>query len=404
MKIPKNLNFKELVIKNSTKRPFRNIATIFAFAIIAGTLLTSMYLTSGATESLDIGMSRMGADLLVVPVGYAAAGQSVILTGAPSTFFFKDAGFEKIAHVPGVAKASPQIYVATLFGQKCCSAPVEIIAIDPKNDFTISTWMKENPGKAMGKDDIIVGDTIIGDVGTDLLFYGHTFHIAGRLERTGTGVDCSVFTRMEDAYTMADESGTKAVKQLVIPKGMVSVVLVKVNSGASPDAVAKTITEQVPGTRVITPSGLMGAVNGQIGAVTQLLFYSTLATTVVFIPLLGTMSAMVAHERRREISIIRALGASRGFVMRLMLAESFSLAIAGSLAGIGIAMVILVGFQDLIAFTLKIPFIAPSPGALLTAIGSALLLSIGIGGLASIYPAVMISRTKPYETIRKGEP
>ncbi len=390
-------------MRNIRRRPFRNIATIFAFAVIAATLLSSLYLTSGAMESLDSGMSRMGADLLVVPVGYTAAEQSVILSGEPTTFFFKNAGFEKTSQIPGVAKASPQVYVATLAGQACCSAPVQIIAIDPGNDFTISTWLKENPGIVMGKDDIIVGDTILGDVGSDLLFYGHTFHIAGRLERTGTGVDCSVFTRIEDAYTMAEESGIKAVRPIAIPKGMVSVVLVKVNPGTSPETVAKAITEQVPGTRVRTPDGLMGAVNGQLGAVTQILYYSTLATTVVFIPLLGTMSAMVARERKREISLIRALGATKGFTVRLVLAESFSLAIAGSLVGIGTALVILVSFQNLIAITLKIPFIAPAPGALLSGIIMALLLSVGIGGIATIYPAVLISRMKPYETIRNGE-
>jgi ABC-type antimicrobial peptide transport system permease subunit len=79
MQEPKKFNFKRLVGKNIIKRPYRNIATIFAYAIIAATLLTSLYLTSGALESLDNGMSRMGADLLVVPVGYTAAGQSAIL-------------------------------------------------------------------------------------------------------------------------------------------------------------------------------------------------------------------------------------------------------------------------------------------------------------------------------------
>jgi ABC-type antimicrobial peptide transport system permease subunit len=36
--------------------------------------------------------------------------------------------------------------------------------------------------------------------------------------------------------------------------------------------------------------------------------------------------------------------------------------------------------------------------------GSALLLSVVIGGIASLYPAYLINRSEPYETIRKGEP
>jgi ABC-type antimicrobial peptide transport system permease subunit len=86
-----------------------------------------------------------------------------------------------------------------------------------------------------------------------------------------------------------------------------------------------------------------------------------------------------------------------------MLAESVSLATIGALAGIGTAAIILVAFQDFIALTLKIPFAIPSPFTVLVYGGSALLLSIAIGGIASLYPAYLIIRSEPYETMRKGE-
>jgi putative ABC transport system permease protein len=112
---------------------------------------------------------------------------------------------------------------------------------------------------------------------------------------------------------------------------------------------------------------------------------------------------MVTHERRKEISILRALGATRAFVAWLMLAESFSLAIIGGCIGIGISAGILVLYQDFIMYTLKIPFIIPSPAAILVHGGSALLLSIIAGGIASLYPVVLITRSEPYDTIRGGE-
>jgi putative ABC transport system permease protein len=391
-----------LLVRNLANRPYRNIATIFAFAFIAATLFSSQYLMNGAQASLDTGMSRMGADILVVPEEYAAAGQTVILSGQPSSFFFEDANYEKISRIPGVAKASPQIYIATLFAS-CCAAPVQMIAIDQENDFTISTWLKENPGVKMGKDDIIIGSAIIQNVGNDLFFYGHTFHVVGILEQTGMGVDNSVFTRFEDAYVMADESELKAVKKLTIPPGMVSAVLVKVDPGTSPAAVAREIQAQIQGSKTITPNGLLNTVSGQLGAVRRLLNGTTLAVTIVSIPLLAFISAMVAHERRKDVAILRALGATKTYVVRLMLAESFSIAIIGGLIGIGAAAVILVFFQDFIATSLKIPFIIPSPLALLVDGGTALFLCAGIGGIASLYPAILINRSEPYETIRKGE-
>jgi putative ABC transport system permease protein len=399
----RTFRFFHLIRRNLANRPYRTIATIFAFACIAASLFSSQYLMEGAEASLDTGMSRMGADILVVPEEYAAAGQTIILNGQPSSFFFESANLEKISQIPGVARASPQIYIATLHAS-CCAAPVQMIAIDPKTDFTISAWLRENQGVKLGKDDILIGSSVIQIVGNDLMFYGHTFHVAGILKHTGMGVDNSVFTRFEDAYVMADESGLKAVRKLSIPPGKISAVLVKVAPGSSPAAVAREIQEKVPGTKAITPDALLNTVSGQLGAVRRILNGTTLALSVVSIPLLGFISAMVAHEQRKEVAILRALGAPKAFVLRLMLAESFSLAMSGGLLGIGSAAVVLILFQDFIVITLQIPLIMPSLPALLVEGGTALLLCAGIGGISSLYPAILINRTDPYETIRKGEP
>lgn len=394
--------FFSLVARNLANRPYRNIAAVFTFAVIAALLFSSQFVIHGAVQSLDAGISRMGADILVVPEEYAAAGQTVLLKGEPNSFFFEDTGFEKISRIPGVAKASPQIYIATLFAS-CCAAPVQMIAIDPENDFTISTWLKENPGVKLGKDDIIIGNSVIQNVGKDLMFYGHNFHVVGQLEKTGTGVDNAVFTRFEDAYVMAEESEEKAVKKLTIPGGMVSAVLVKVDPGTSPESVAAEIQSQVPGIKVILPNGLLNTVSGQMGAVTRLLQSAVLVTTLVSIPLLGAVSAMVAQERRREIALLRALGATKSFVMRLILAESFSLSVIGGLTGIGGAALFLAAFQDYISYTLNIPFIIPTPAAILIDSGIALLIPVIIGGLSSLYPVILVFRTDPYDTIRSGE-
>ena len=322
--------FSRLIRRNLANRPYRNIATIFVFALVAATFFSAQFLLNGAEQSLDKGLSRMGADILVIPEENSMAGQTILLTGQPTSFFFEDSGFERISSVPGVARASPQIYIATLFAS-CCAAPVQMIAIDPQNDFTVSPWLAENPGVILGKDDIIIGSNIIQNVGKDLMFYGHNFHVVGILSATGTGVDNSVFTRIEDAYVMAAESDKKAVRKLTIPEGTVSAVLVRVEPGVSPSTVAAAIEDEIPGTETIQPDSLLHAVKSQMTGVTSLLYGSAVAVTVVSIPLIGVVSAMVAHERRREIALLRALGATKGVVTRLMLAESFLLAIIGSL-------------------------------------------------------------------------
>jgi putative ABC transport system permease protein len=252
----------------------------------------------------------------------------------------------------------------------------------------------------MGKDDIIVGSRIDGDVGSDLKFYGHTFHVVGKLDQTGMmGVDMAVFTRIEDAYVMADESGEKAASPLVIPSGMISSVLVRIEPGASASDVGNAIRQTIPGTRFITPTGLLATVMLHLAGVTRILFGSVIAVAAISIPLLGIVSAMVARELKREIAFLGALGVTKTFILQLLLAESFMASVIGSVLGIISAAVILVSFQDFIAFSLAIPFSVPLAATLVVAALSTFLLSLVVSGLASLYPTIRIVRSEVYGNI-----
>jgi putative ABC transport system permease protein len=295
--------FLGLAWKNVKNRPFRNIATILCFAFVAASLFSAQYLIGGASHSLEEGTSRMGADMMVVPSQYIALGETVILRGEPSSFFFRMASFEGIAGVEGVEQASPQIYIATLYGAECCSAPVQMIAFDPGRDFTVMPWLESSLGRMLERDEIVVGSRIEGDIGSQLKFFGHDYTIAGRLEPTGMGTDYSVFVQMEDAYVMAAESGEKAVMRLDIPEGQVSAVLLQVGEGSDLESIAAKIEREVPGTRVITPDTLVLKISEQLQVLVRLLYLTTVAVIIISLPLIALVSSMVANERRREVGI-----------------------------------------------------------------------------------------------------
>ena len=87
-----------------------------------------------------------------------------------------------------------------------------------------------------------------------------------------------------------------------------------------------------------------------------------------------------------------------------MLAESFTLSVVGGLVGIAVSAGVMIFFQDFIATSLQIPFNVPSPLTVVLDGGSALILCIAIGGISSLYPAILVNRSEPYGMIRKGEP
>ena len=71
---------------------------------------------------------------------------------------------------------------------------------------------------------------------------------------------------------MAEESGMKAERTLTIPQGMVSSLLVRVETGISPVIVGDEIRKRIPGTRTITPSSLLTMVTLHIAGITKILY------------------------------------------------------------------------------------------------------------------------------------
>jgi putative ABC transport system permease protein len=397
-----SIKLRSFIWRSVWRRNFRNVSTILTFAVVTGSLLSAYFLVGGAENSAQAGMDRLGADMLVVPEQYQTVTDAVILTGHPTTFYFNESLLGGVKDVPGVEKVAPQTYVATL-NYGCCAFPTQLVAFNSTQDFTIQPWLQSDLGRPLAPNEIILGSQYIGGaVGYHLLFYGHDFVIAGLLEPTGTGVDQSVFIQDTDAYTMAAESGKLAVKAIDLKPGQISSVLVKLSPGADADQVAADISAKIPGVSVITSNYLARKINDQLSGTVGSLYLTAGAITLVSVPLVATVSVMVANERKREIGLLRAMGANKRMVFSVVLFEALILAALGAIIGTAISATVIFVAKDTITTSLGIPFLWPSVVTLGGQVGLVAMAAIAIGGLASLYPALKASRLEPYEAIKSG--
>ena len=92
----------------------------------------------------------------------------------------------------------------------------------------------------------------------------------------------------------------------------------------------------------------MPASPGRLTSTTGFLDLTAFFATLISIPLIALVSIMAANERRREIGVLRALGATRGIIFRLILGESVIIAGIGAVIGVVTSWFLLILFQDYI--------------------------------------------------------
>jgi putative ABC transport system permease protein len=108
---------------------------------------------------------------------------------------------------------------------------------------------------------------------------------------------------------------------------------------------------------------------------------------------LGIMTIMLVsvNERMREIGIKKSIGASRGRIMLEFLTESVAISLIGSLTGIIIGSA--VSAVGLGLYGQSMPFILRDMAAIV-------FVSIAIGAVFGVYPAVKAAKLRPVDALR----
>ena len=108
---------------------------------------------------------------------------------------------------------------------------------------------------------------------------------------------------------------------------------------------------------------------------------------------IANVMVMGVVERRGEIGLRRAIGATRAHIRRQFLTEALTLAFSGGASGVLLGVAVTYGYATLQGWRVIVPL-----AALLGGIAA----SLAIGAVAGLYPAIRAARVSPTEALRSA--
>lgn len=398
-RVPALPGLVRLAALNLLRNPGRTLAVLLGVMLVAGTAFAGGLITLGVDRAVEKGMTRLGADLMVVPQGSVEATHSVLVMGEPAAFYMDGAIADRVSALDGVTAVAPQIYVETLASSACCTGRLMLVGYDPERDFTVKPWLRYALNRTLEPDEILVGSHVIGLTGDPMIFYGTTLRIAGRLDPTGMGMDETVFLPAPAVWEMARNSVALAEKPLQIPDRHVSALLVDLNDPVLAPEVAREIETAIPGVSVVTAGEIARGVSDDLSGLMGYLLPLVIGVLLVALLLFVILFAAIAHERAREIGLLRAIGATANQAIIALVMEAAFLGALGGLAGVLAGRLVYALFKEAIMVSYTLPFLYPNAVQQL-ALGMAVAALAALGGaLAAAYPAWRLARLDPHYAI-----
>ncbi|MCO5113554.1 MAG: ABC transporter permease [Bdellovibrionaceae bacterium] len=194
-----------------------------------------------------------------------------------------------------------------------------------------------------------VGDQIILSHGADAVSFqdheDHPFTVKGILKPTGTPVDSSLHISLKAMTALhkdwqegapSAEDHMHALTDADVEEADITAAFVKLTSKMQIFNFQRHINDyKAEPLMAILPGVSLSELWQTLGWAEQVLIF--ISFLVLLVSLLSMLIALLStlNERRREMAILRASGASKKFIFTLLVAESILLVILGSVLGIG---------------------------------------------------------------------
>ncbi|MDP2932187.1 MAG: ABC transporter permease [Chloroflexota bacterium] len=415
----KLFEFLMMAVRSLLANKLRSSLTMLGIVIGVGAVITLMSVGRGAQASITSGFQQMGANVIYIqprnPDAPGLAALSPMFT--VSNLTFEDG--EAMANIPNVIGVAPtnENFVEVTYGDQSTVAVIEgtTPAYLGISNYALAEGDFISDRNVATRDAVVVlGSKLVDDLfdsadalGQKVKIKGVPFTVVGVLApKGGTFLGFSndsicavpITTYQSKLFAQRTASGAGAIQAIALQV-------------SSSDAIAPAVDEITTLLRkrhrlaesdkndfvVVTQAQALGLVQQVTGVFT--IFLGAIASISLVVGSIGIMNIMLVSvtERTREIGIRKAVGAKRRDILLQFLFEAAVLSFVGG--GIGIAggwlmaqliSQIDIGGEKILAVV--------SPDIVILAIS----VSVFIGLVSGIYPAMRAARLNPIEALRYG--
>lgn len=380
----------KLVFRNITRRKGRFVFTLLGITIGIASFVTFMAMGGNLKREIHRETAALGANLLVIPKGSCGYEQLSILTGDQMPTNISAAELASIRSIKGLTVV-PFLAQQTAINNK----PVTVSGIEPAATLVFKRW-SIGEGAYFSKPDeagVVLGAVAARQFnlkpGETVTVRGEKLPVIGILGETGGRDDATLFLSLPVSQRLFKVSDK------------VSYAAIRVDNLALSDRYIEEI-RVATGLGVVSDKQMLKSVLGIVGTVNITL--QLIAAVAVLAAAFGIVNTMMSatYERKREIGILQALGASQRSIFALFMMESGIYGVIGGVGGV---------VTGLVAATIAAPYISQNAfttmvkgaggGSLLDpkVAAASILFSTVIAILAGLYPAWRAARLTPVEAI-----
>jgi putative ABC transport system permease protein len=372
-------------------RRLRASLSALGIAIGVAAIVAVLGLSSSSQAGLLKQIDRLGTNLLIVSNGQSFTGKAAELPLAAPAMI---ARINPVTSVAETAKVKANAYRSPLIPAEDTNAlTVQAASLNLPASLSVRVAQGAYLNAATATEPVaVLGSAAARRLGIDRLYPSERiwvadqwFYLAGILDpaELTPEIDSSVLVGFPAAEKYLASNGHSNTVYVRAETQQVAAVQSVLAQTANPEAPNEVDVSQ-PSAALVARADAKSALNG---------LFLALGGVALLVGAVGVANIMVISvlERRSEIGLRRALGATKGQIRTQFLCEAVLLALAGGAVGIALGVLATGIYAQTKGWALIIPTLAWAGG-----IGAALVIGVGAG----LVPALRAARLSPTEALR----